>query len=244
MTTLKVWYHIDQQNFGDILTPCVLTHFNIPWTRTSIKCADIISIGSIVRRAPDNIGVYGSGAMFQKDYINTTAKYHFVRGPLTRQLIQAAGGTCPAIYGDPALLLPLFCKESTKQYDVGIIPHYVDYKTVVAKYPSYHVIDIVNSDPLKVAEEITKCRRIISSSLHGLIAAHAYGIPAAWVKFSKKVKGDGTKFKDHYACAGIEPVLSTVEDPVYQDVFVDTTKIVEIFKELAVCQRNQETPKG
>jgi hypothetical protein len=51
---------------------------------------------------------------------------------------------------------------------------------------------------------LTSCRRIISSSLHGIIFAHAFDIPAAWVKISPRVIGDGFKFFDYYSSIGFQ----------------------------------------
>ena len=57
-------------------------------------------------------------------------------------------------------------------------------------------------------EEVIKttlsCACIVSSSLHGLIFAHSYGIPAAQVEFADKPGGDGIKFLDYYAAGGIQ----------------------------------------
>jgi hypothetical protein len=230
---MKIWWYTKDNNFGDVLTPYLLDHFNITYNFTSLEHADTICIGSIARRASNNVTVLGSGIMKSKEKLNPNANYKFVRGPLTRNKVIAAGGNCPEVYGDPALLLPLFCDESKKEYDVGIVPHFVDYKLVKEKYLNYKIINVVNTNPLEVAKEISKCRNIISSSLHGIIAAHAYNIPAAWVRFSDNIKGDGTKFYDHFKSMQIDAVLSTVDQPVFFNNTFDITPIQDIFKDLS-----------
>jgi hypothetical protein len=77
------------------------------------------------------------------------------------------------------------------------------------------VINLNNPDPLEIAKQITKCRSTISSSLHGVICSHAYGIPSAWVKFSNIIIGDDIKYKDHYASVGLSCELSTIDNPIF-----------------------------
>lgn len=229
----NVWWLKKDRNFGDILTPYILDFFKIKYQYTELIQADMIVVGSIARHATKNMLVLGSGIVSQKkEKVNPEANWKFVRGPFTRQKILDAGGKCPEIYGDPAMLLPLFCKEEKKQYDIGIVPHYVDYEKIKLLYPTHKVINVLNDNPLEVAAEITKCRTIISSSLHGLIAAHAYDIPAAWINTISSIKGDGIKFKDHYTALGLNPVLSTIEEPVFSLGKLDLTPMIEIFGNL------------
>lgn len=221
-----------ENNYGDLLTPYILNYFNIPYQYTLPNIADIICVGSIVSYAADDTLVLGSGLIQEKQKINPNAIYKFVRGPLTRKKIIESGGFCPEIYGDPALLLPFIWKESKKEFDVGLVPHIINYKEAKENYPDYNIIDL-KGDPEKVTKEISKCEKIISSSLHGIVVAHAYGIPAAWVKFSQKLSGDDIKFYDYYESVNLKAVLSTVENPIYSTGKYDLKTIKEIFNEMS-----------
>lgn len=230
---IKVWWvnTPGPGNFGDVITPIILDYYNIPYEYTSDF--EVISTGSIAKKAKDSSVVLGSGIMNSTDRLNPDADWRFVRGPLTRENVLLGGGKCDEIYGDPALLLPLLCQESKKEYDIGLIPHYVDYACVKEKYPNHKVINLLSSNPLDVAKEITKCRSVISSSLHGIICAHAYGIPAAWIKFSNKLKGDDVKFKDHYQAMQLSLELSTIDEPIFTVCNFNTAQIEKEFERIA-----------
>lgn len=219
-------------NFGDILTPYILRHFGIKHTYVPREAADTLCIGSIAKYAGKGTTMIGTGAMRASDPIHPKANWLFARGPYTREVILRDGGSCPDFYGDPALLLPLICEESEKTHKIGIVPHYVDYPYVKQNYRNYKVINLINKNPLDVARQISSCEKIISSSLHGIIAAHAYNIPAAWVEFSDKVNGDGIKFYDHFASVGCQPMSSTFDKPVFQVGVVKTANIIEVFESL------------
>jgi hypothetical protein len=227
---MKIWWSKNPApgNFGDILTPYILRHFNISFQSVEREQADTLCIGSIAKYAKPNMTMLGTGAMRVSDPIHPEANWLFVRGPHTRDIILRDGGRCPKIYGDAALLLPLLVPDQPKIHDIGIVPHYVDQLFVRANYPEIKIINLLNNDPLSVAQEIASCKKIISSSLHGIIAAHAYNIPAAWVKLSDDIKGDGIKYHDHYASIALRPVLSTLEKPVYQTGKINIDPIQEI----------------
>lgn len=205
-------------NFGDVLTADLLNYIGVEFTHTNdFKKANTFIIGSISRLAVTGSTVYGSGIIRKTEKANPNVNWKFVRGPLTRKNVIDNGGSCPDIYGDAALLLPSFCDESEKEYEVGIVPHYEHFKHFQTKYKGYKIIDVVNKDPLLVAKEITKCKKIISSSLHGIICAHSYGIPAARINGSSKLHGDGIKFEDYYMSVKANSEISSVENPKYTD---------------------------
>lgn len=226
----KVWWMVGEKihNFGDVLTPKILDHYKIKY-EFSKDDYNMICVGSVANKAKKNCLVLGSGIAWENLKLNSEAVWKCVRGPYTRNAVINSGGQCPEVYGDPALLLPEFCKESKKEYDLGITPHMKEYALVKKKYPNYHVINLNNPNPLEVAKEISKCRKIISSSLHGIICAHAYNIPCAWVKFSNIIIGDDTKFKDHYASLNLSAELSSIEAPKFSVNTINTLPIKEQF---------------
>jgi hypothetical protein len=220
-------------NFGDILTPIILEHYGYKVVHTMMDNeAEYISVGSIAKLARKGTTVLGSGTMRSSDKLDPAANWRWVRGPLTRDLVIKNGGQCPEIYGDPALLLSRIVSPATeKKYQIGIAPHYVDYELAKQQYPDLPVINLLNADPREVIKQITQCEKIISSSLHGIIAAHAYGIPAAWVKLSDKISGDDTKFYDHHESVGLKATLSTVASPVFSIGSYDDSEIHRILSD-------------
>lgn len=232
---MKVWWLGNahgQGNFGDILTPAILDYFSIEYTFVkNYRDAEAICVGSIARRAGKSIKVFGSGIISKSDRVDPTADWKFVRGPYTRDRIRFFGGDCPEIYGDPGLLLPLIIEPSEKKFEVGIVPHNVDYKYAVDNFQESNIIGLGTRNFKNIVDKITQCESIISSSLHGIICAHAYGIPAAWVKPNQKLKGDNVKFEDYFASVDIDGIQSTYENPVFiEPGTIDLEKIISIFE--------------
>lgn len=227
---MKVWWSRTPHpgNFGDVLTPIILNYYGIYCEWTTRSYADAICVGSIVRLARPDMMVLGSGAMSRYDSIEPRARYKWVRGPITADMVRKAGGDCPEIYGDPAMLLPrIFERTIEPNIEVGIFPHYVDLEEA-----SGFIINPLQSVP-KVITKLWQCKRIISSSLHGIIVAHAYGIPSAWVKFSNRLDGDDTKFHDHALSVGLDGMpLSTLDNPVFTLPKYDSQAINDIMKGL------------
>ena len=234
---MKVWWlgsDKGQGNFGDILTPAILDHFSITYKFVNhYSQADAICVGSIARRAGKGVTVLGSGIISRSDKVIAEANWRFVRGPYTRERVKFFGGECPEIYGDPALLLPLIVDPSDKKYEVGIVPHNVDYKYVSESYSKHNIIGLGTRNYKNVIDKITQCESIITSSLHGVICAHAYGIPAAWVKPNTKLKGDNVKFEDYFASVDIDGIQSTYDKPKFIDPGTfNSSKIIDIFNKL------------
>lgn len=152
--------------------------------------------GSILGSADANSIIWGSGFLRRNDRVKENPlRVCAVRGRLTRAMLLQRGIHCPEIYGDPTFMLPEFFRPKIKKRSgVGIVPHYKD-KEMKSVYLESHVIDICSGIE-NVITQICECETIISSSLHGLMIADAYGIPSFWRK-SSNVIGDGFKFYDY-----------------------------------------------
>ena len=138
--------------------------------------------------------------MHANETIGSGLRVCAVRGPLTRERFTAAGLDCPAVYGDPALVLPrLYTPAVTEQDAIGLVLHFSDrprLEGLLQAPEPFKLIDI--QDPIeKVIDQIASCALVASSSLHGLIVAHAYGRPATWIEFRPLPSGDGSKFRDY-----------------------------------------------
>lgn len=231
----KVFEKKTKENYGDILSAYIVTKvsgkeavfYNAPASRKKfIKKPYLMAIGSILQYATNRATVWGSG-IISKDDTPGAARYCAVRGPLSRKRILELGHTCPEVYGDPALLLPAFYNPSiTKNYELGIIPHYVDYAHCKNTYgDTLPVIDLMTDDFFATTDQMLSCKAIVSSSLHGVIVAHAYGIPAIWVQFSDKLSGDNTKYADYFRSVGLAPYTAELlTEPKAQDYLLDKIK--------------------
>ncbi|GLQ53654.1 hypothetical protein GCM10010862_09130 [Devosia nitrariae] len=72
----------------------------------------------------------------------------------------------------------------------------------VTRFASSSEVSIINPARSwnRVVEEIASCEFVISSSLHGLVVADAYGIPSIYVRVGER---EGLlKYEDYYAGTG------------------------------------------
>lgn len=230
--TLAAYWFAKRPNFGDDL--------NYPLIKLLSRTEPILvpegcnrphyfCIGSILHFANRHSVIWGSGMISkEKQHLpkEKPGAIHAVRGPLTRKALLEAGIDCPEIYGDPALLLPKIYQPEQpveQRFELGIIPHFVDkehpWLQKVSLDPAIRVIDVQDLSLENFIKALLSCKTIISSSLHGLIVADAYGIPSGWISFKKgglpflpkkRVIGKGFKFQDYFASVGRpshEPVI-------------------------------------
>ena len=218
-----LYYFRDRSNFGDLLNPTIFDYFGYPSLHTNVVHCDVIAIGSLMellftskntRRVRKPLIVYGTGFIKAPDeniYLKRNLDVRAVRGYNTLTRLNGAHGVKIAkdvVVADPGLLAKVLLngEKPKKKYKLGIIPHYVDMENPLLKKikcKNTKVIDIT-LDPVSVIKQIAECENIISSAMHGLIAADSLGIPNIRMILSDKIYGGDYKYDDYYSAFGIK----------------------------------------
>lgn len=204
------WWN-EAPNLGDALSPLI---FNWMLTRKRINpeqrmpTTHFFAVGSLLGIRPFGGVVWGSGILHERNALRLRQMSKFmpyriyaVRGPMTRQTLLDAGYNCPEVYGDPAVLMPLIYLPSgiKKRYPVSVITHHT--QPVGDKLNSFHQISIQTTDYKAFIQELLSSELVVSSSLHGIILAEAYGIPAVFWN-CPHIRSQGFKFLDWYQSTG------------------------------------------
>lgn len=167
----------------------------------------LFSTGSILDWAGENAVVWGSG--FREPDSTTGSKdIRAVRGRLSREKLTQC---CENVkVGDPALLLPLILPAADvapglrgRHHDVSVVPHFKDKELEAVKNATFNKIDIQTLDIEGFVAGILSSKFVLSSSLHGVVISHAYGVPALWVKGNYTGSSD-FKFHDYLSVFSLD----------------------------------------
>lgn len=177
-TPIKLYYWNAKKNFGDLLSNLLLDKFvRLNHERAEAVDANLVIVGSILEHLPDHWRgiVAGAGKLHEHSKIKLHhAKILAMRGPLS-----AKGFKGNVVLADPGLLADEIVPLQDKEYNLGLVPHWSD--TELEKNPIFlrynPKIIRVDDHPIKAITEISQCRKIVSSSLHGIVLADAFGIP-------------------------------------------------------------------
>ncbi len=201
---IKLHWYTGRRNMGDMISPVIVEHFtgeNVEFASPPER-GKMLAVGSIIQHAKEGDTVWGTG-LIEDTKMDVKSKILALRGPLTADRI---GSDCK-IFGDPGILLPIiYNPEIEKKHKMGIIKHLNHNDFPIEGHP----IDI-RSDWKEVVNEIKSCEVIASSSLHGIITAEAYGIPAIWIDHNS-VEGKGFKFRDYYASTNREAISGKLQE--------------------------------
>lgn len=177
-------------NFGDVLGPALVRRIlesrgvsNATQTRTRL-----LTIGSIMHLAQPGDVVWGTGVN-GKSLHRTPPKglsLRAVRGPETAAFLTQHGYVAPSVFGDPGLLVARYFPElaTAPAHRAGtvFVPNLNDIKRDPAMGRSEGLRVINPRQPLyDCIRAIGAAEFVVSSSLHGIVVAEAFGIPARLV---------------------------------------------------------------
>ena len=147
-------------------------------------------VGTNIQGSYQDATIWGSGILPTKTYAfwqklcRRKLDVRAVRGPLTRNVLLEQGYECPEIYGDPAILMPLIytpSKVNMKRKKI-VIPQFVYEKEFRKNHPDEYMLTMNTNDYRHVIDEIVSSEIVYTSSLHGIILAEAYGVPAVFFR--------------------------------------------------------------
>ena len=244
---VQSWYRADP-NVGDLLSPLIAeATFGVTtrWVSHRFQ-GKLLGLGSIANRVQESDLLVGCGSIQEQEItLPATARVAWLRGPLTRRCLGSR--RIPEVYGDPGILVSeVIPIRAEKSGAIGVIPHYVDHQLARAArlHEDVKLID-VQEPVLHFLESLCSCEIVLSSSLHGIVLAESYGIPALWLTPHSDMKGGRFKFHDYYLGtdrpipadlsleAGLEIARSGDFRPVALEVSDLRLAIAEVRQELA-----------
>jgi len=231
---LFYWKPSQAVNFGDYLSSVIVTKMAaakgcfLDEERPSE--ARLLAIGSILHFARDGDMIWGSGVNGKvpaERHRFTSLDVRAVRGPLTRDFLRRRGIEVPEIFGDPGILVADLLKNR--------FPKPKERGDKVVFVPNLHDLDRMRDwenvvsplDPWwSVIRRISEAGHVISTSLHGLVVADAFGVPCTYLRLSEEEKL--FKYEDYAFGVGRrklrvthsreEAIRATPLDPVKPDI--------------------------
>ena len=245
---VPTYYWKDKANFGDLLTPLLLSRFTkVRSTWATPEQAKLVMVGSILGHLPEDWAgvIAGAGKLHEFAPLSLPdARVLAVRGPLTAKSFKG-----DFVIGDPALLADELVPVEDKQYNLGVIPHWTDKKLEHdPRFLKYGPRIIrVSDDPLAVIREIGLCKKIVSSSLHGIVLADAFGIPrrievAPRLLSHPQQEGGLFKWRDYSASLGMRFEVGVTQEADRNRVLEKQYELFDVFDEINCIFRTSNDP--
>lgn len=207
-----------KRNLGDDLSPIVVKYMlkqrGISLEQETDQTKHLYAIGSILLQGYQNATVWGSGFLTNPSFLRRVPHsavcrkldIRCVRGPRTRKILMELGHHCPKSYGDPAVLLPkIYQPAAEKKLDYVIIPHHSKEKELRGMLAEEHLVSMNTADYKLVIDKIASAEKVITSSLHGIILAETYGVPAVY--YLDRPDKFHFKYDDWYASTGRDGIF-------------------------------------
>lgn len=194
---------LGRENVGDALGPAlverILNDQGLDIAR--IRKPKLLSIGSVMHFAKNHDTIWGTGVngKIDQNFLSfQTLDVRAVRGPLTREVLRAKGIHAPEVYGDPGILVSRYWPKGPYHGKKLFVPHMREPLDLATRL-KWHILS-----PLKPLNEfitiISGASIVYSSSLHGIVIAESFGVPAVLIR---NTSGETPfKYDDYYAGTG------------------------------------------
>lgn len=218
----------DKVNLGDYLSEVIceymLAEKSMGFSDPADGTKHLMAVGSILGGRGDfDVVVWGSGIMnfsavcaLYRRKLYQKLDIRAVRGPLTRTALQQIGISCPEVFGDPAVLMPrIYPRKAVGSGKTVYIPHYLtDFSDCGG---TCECLDIKTEDYKGFIDQMCTADKVISSSLHGIILAEAYGIPSVFLNQNRD--REILKYFDWYYSTGRYSIrmAATIEEAMRMD---------------------------
>lgn len=215
---------------------------------------------SFNRRLRRSLLVWGSGMLFPLERRKVEIpirrpKFLALRGERTRREMASCGlldAKADLVLGDPGLFMPeVLAIAPRPKWNRGFVVHAClwasgDAMRFAREHPDIRLID-PRRTPTEVVGEIAECREVFSSSLHGLVAADALGIPNRWVALETPhadAMRNRFKFEDYYSafgvnrqpCAMSEVAHAVPSSPISREMVLQTCRALRDAAERAEAE--------
>lgn len=186
-------------NFGDELGPWLLQRAGFNVARAHQDRASLAAVGSILEHLPDDYSgiIWGSGLTEGNPRRFENAHVAALRGHLTRDLL----GVGEVPLGDPGLLVSDYLVTENgrdKRPGTATVRHFLHAEEPFSTVPLQESYSVdVTGTPDEVLGAISKAAQVLTSSLHGLVVADAFGVPAAWYRERGDSLVTSFKFQDY-----------------------------------------------
>lgn len=210
-------------NFGDELNVAVISYASQRLVRWSPpEKAQVIGIGSIIEFFADRVEggerpfVWGAGVrqgeMSTRRLERVLSAYRTisaVRGPSTLKALHLSDSD--VALGDPGVLAPLVVPADGEKSGTAFLPHFRTWRSKAGRAEIKRIektgiaIVMPTEGYESVLRKIAGSELLVTSSLHGVIVAHAYGTPVVWVDIPGVPQASEPRFKfdDYFGSMGI-----------------------------------------
>lgn len=227
-------YWKESKNLGDAISPLIVEHIlekaGLSLDTEVCETRHLCAVGSVITAGAQDATIWGSGILNPKLLYRVKGRkldVRAVRGPVTRALLMEYGYRVPAVYGDPAVFMPDIYQPriEKKTHRYGFVIHKdgsTRLRDITCLRESHKFIEIKTEDYRHFIDELVSVECVVSTSLHGVILAEAYGVPAIlmmpecdFMKYEDWYEATG---RSAYPIAGSLSELVEIEPPLVPDL--------------------------